>query len=135
MKFNILKLFFLLLPCLVHPLGMLGSGTMQVRNFPYEIYRGGPQNWKTVQDNRGRVYIANRDGMLAFDGGRWSKYVLPNFTAIRTLLYDEHEDRIYAGGTEEFGFSVLTLFRAISPTRPLCLRCHSKGLRSPKYGT
>ena len=86
------------------PESVSGAGFLQVRNFPHEDYHGGPQNWAFAQDSLGRVYIGNRDGMLSFDGERWHKFGLPNNTTVRSLLYVPAEDRIYAGGTDEFGY-------------------------------
>lgn len=80
------------------------SGFIQVRNFTRDSYSGGPQNWDVTHDALGRLYIANRDGMIASDGERWQKYPLTNQTTVRSLLYDPSTDRIYCGGTEEFGY-------------------------------
>ena len=85
-------------------LPVMTSGFMEVRNFPRDIYKGGPQNWDVIQDSVGNLYVGNRDGMLSFDGERWHKYVLPNLSAVRTILYDKDTDRIYVGGSEEFGY-------------------------------
>lgn len=104
------------------------SGFIKVRNFPKEAYSGGAQNWAFVQDSVGKIYIGNRDGLLLFDGNRWKKYVLPNYTTVRSLLYDSSTERIYAGGSEELGYftpdektgelkytSILNLFPQHSP--------------------
>lgn len=83
---------------------MSGVGFMPVRNFMRDAYGGGPQNWCFAQDSLGRVFVGNRDGMLAFDGERWHRYYLPNQTTVRSLYYDSESDRMYAGGTDEFGY-------------------------------
>lgn len=80
------------------------SGFLEVRNFPRDSYKGGPQNWDVIQDSVGNLYVGNRDGMLSFDGERWHKYVLPNLSTVRAMLYDKDTDRIYVGGSEEFGY-------------------------------
>lgn len=83
---------------------VLAAGFLQLRNFSHDDYNGGPQNWAFAQDSIGRVYIGNRDGMLSFDGERWRKFPLANGTTVRALLYVAPEDRIYASGTDEFGY-------------------------------
>ncbi len=104
--------------------GVQGAGFLQVRNFTHEAYQGGPQNWAFAQDSLGRVYIGNRDGMLSFDGERWHKFGLPNSTTVRSLLYVPSENRIYAGGTDEFGYFEATRengtlrFRSLKGTLP-----------------
>ncbi|MCM1071356.1 MAG: LuxR C-terminal-related transcriptional regulator [[Clostridium] fimetarium] len=80
------------------------GGFVPVRNFTRESYGSGAQNWECVQDSAGRIYVANRDGMLAFDGSRWKRYTLPNFTTVRSLMFEQETGRIYAGGSGEFGY-------------------------------
>lgn len=80
------------------------AGLVQVRNFTREEYGAGRQNWDIVQDSLGRIYVGNSDGMMRFDGARWTHHRLPNFSTVRSLLYDGPTARIYAGGSEEFGF-------------------------------
>lgn len=89
---------------------LFAAGLIPVRNFSRDDYNGGTQNWRAVQDSLGRVYFANQSGMLIFDGRRWEMHHLPNFTSVRSLLIDTHRDaetpefRVYAGGTNEFGY-------------------------------
>ncbi len=80
------------------------AGFVPVRNFERDAYGGGPQNWCATHDSFGRLLVGNRDGMLMFDGTRWDKFYLSNYTAVRSLLYDPGSGRIYAGGSEVFGF-------------------------------
>ena len=80
------------------------AGFLPVRNFGRDFYRGGAQNWSVVQDSIGRIYVANRDGMLRFDGQRWHKFMLSNYTTVRSMMFDPTTGRIYAGGSEEFGY-------------------------------
>lgn len=81
-----------------------GVGLVPVRNFLRNDYKGGSQNWAMVQDSIGRVYIGNRDGVLVYDGLRWKPYYLGNYTTVRSLNFEGETGRIYAGGTEEFGY-------------------------------
>ena len=79
-------------------------GYLPVRNYSPSAYAAGPQNWAMAQDPLGRVYIANRDGLLRFDGVRWHREHLPNYTTVRCVFIDESNGRIYVGGTGEFGY-------------------------------
>lgn len=119
-------LFFILL--FVQSLTAEGAGFIPVRNFIRREYKGGPQNWDLVQDSIGRIYVGNRDGMLSYDGLNWKSHPIGNYTTVRSLLYDEDKNRIYAGGSEEFGYfqpdsingnlkyhSLLPLFGKIHP--------------------
>ena len=80
------------------------GGFIPVRNFSRQDYGSGAQNWECVQDSLGRIYVANRDGVLCFDGARWKSYTLPNFTTVCSLLFDNRTGRLYAGGSAEFGY-------------------------------
>ncbi len=91
----------LLLAAILH---IAAAGFIPVRNFDRHVYRGGPQNWGAVQDSLGRVFIGNRDGMLMFDGIRWRTHYISNYTAVRSLSYIPSSRRIYAGGSQEFGY-------------------------------
>lgn len=81
-----------------------GVGFAPVRNFSRQTYGGGAQNWAVTQDASGKVYFANRNGMLRFDGNKWSLFHLPNYTTVRAVYADEKSGRIYVGGTGEFGY-------------------------------
>ncbi|MDE5906111.1 MAG: hypothetical protein K2G66_00530, partial [Alistipes sp.] len=82
----------------------VAAGFLEVRSFVPSAYAGGAQNWAMCQDSVGRAYFANNAGMLSFDGERWNVNPLPNYSTVRTLLYEGDDDRIYAAGTEEFGY-------------------------------
>lgn len=101
---TILTFIFLLSYVLGCAVANASDGYVPVRNFTVSDYSGNAQNWGAVQDSLGRVYVANGYGMLCYDGGMWHLYHLPNYTSVRSLLYDKDTGRIYAGGSEEFGY-------------------------------
>lgn len=80
------------------------SGSVPVRNFTRQTYGGGTQNWCIVQDSLGRILVGNREGLLIFDGCRWQIHRLPNYTTVRSVMYDDETGRTYVGGSEEFGY-------------------------------
>lgn len=78
-----------------------------VRNFPKSLHTGGTQTWVISSDSLGRMYFGNNNGLLEFDGNRWSLYRLPNWSTVRSFLSDVSPAggrRIYVGGSEEFGW-------------------------------
>lgn len=101
---TILTLIILLINLACCFVANASDGYMPVRNFTITDYQGSAQNWGCIQDSLGRVYVANGYGMLCFDGSMWRLYHLPNFTSVRSLLFDGKTGRIYAGGSEEFGY-------------------------------
>ena len=67
-----------------------------------EIYNAGIQNWMISQDNQRFMYFANNEGLLEFNGSKWTLYPSPNETIIRSVkcIYD----KIYTGAFMEFGY-------------------------------
>jgi ligand-binding sensor domain-containing protein/DNA-binding CsgD family transcriptional regulator len=77
-------------------------GLPYISNFSREQYQAGTQNWSIAQDNYGLLYYANNDGVLRFDGSDWKLYPLPNNSIVRVV--SSIENKIYAGGFDEFGY-------------------------------
>lgn len=101
---TILTFTFLLMHIVGCAAANASDGYVPVRNFSIADYSGSAQNWGCVQDALGRVYVANGYGMLCYDGSSWRRYNLPNYTSVRSLLFDDARGCIYAGGSEEFGY-------------------------------
>lgn len=94
-------LLFILLP-----LEILAQNTIafpDIVNFPKQIYKAGLQNWDIKQDRFGKMYFANNEGLLCFDGKYWNNYPLPNKTNVRSVEISE-KNKIYVGGQDELGY-------------------------------
>jgi ligand-binding sensor domain-containing protein/DNA-binding CsgD family transcriptional regulator len=78
-------------------------GLPQIINYSKDDYHGGSQTWDIGQDSSGKMYFANNEGLLSFDGNYWKIYPLPNKTIVRSLSIDA-DGRIYVGGQNEIGF-------------------------------
>ena len=77
-------------------------GLPQIINFHNNDFKGGSQTWDIKQDAAGRMYFANNEGLLTFDGTYWKLYPQPNKTILRSIALSGN--RIYAGGQDELGF-------------------------------
>jgi ligand-binding sensor domain-containing protein len=77
-------------------------GLPQIINFNNNTFQGGAQTWDIKQDAAGKMYFANNEGLLTYDGSYWKIYPLLNKTILRSIAIDK--DRIYAGGQDEIGF-------------------------------
>jgi ligand-binding sensor domain-containing protein len=77
-------------------------GLPQIQNFGINDFHAGAQTWDIKQDKSGRMYFANNEGLLTYDGNYWKLYPQPNKTILRSLALDNN--RIYAGGQDELGF-------------------------------
>lgn len=75
-----------------------------VRNFYRKASKSGTQNWDIIQHKNDWMYFANNNGLMEFDGNRWTIYPIKNYTNIRSLYYDAPTNRIYAGAFNEFGY-------------------------------
>lgn len=73
-----------------------------IHNHTSVEYDGASQNWGIDVDNRGIIYAANNQGLLSFDGQQWELFPLNNSSVIRSVL--SHQDRIYTGSYQEFGY-------------------------------
>ncbi|MCB2220762.1 MAG: LuxR C-terminal-related transcriptional regulator [Bacteroidetes bacterium] len=78
-------------------------GTPFITNYSRNDFKAGQQSWMIDQAPDGRLYFANNDGLLEFDGINWELYPLPKRIIVRSI-YTAPEGRIYVGGYNEFGF-------------------------------
>ena len=78
-------------------------GLREIINYEKLEYNAGAQNWDIRQDKQGRIYFANNEGLLCFDGIYWKLYPLPNKTIVRSIEFGK-DNRIYIGGQDEIGF-------------------------------
>lgn len=60
-------------------------------------------NYAIAQSADSRVFVGNADGVLVFDGARWSLVRMPNNDLVRSLAADA-SGRIYVGGYDAFGY-------------------------------
>ncbi|MCO5936533.1 transcriptional regulator [Mucilaginibacter sp. RB4R14] len=78
-------------------------GQRKTVNYEKRQYNAGTQNWKIRQDAQGRMYLANNEGVLVFDGSYWQLYPLPNKTIVRSLEFGA-DKKLYVGGQDEIGY-------------------------------
>lgn len=80
------------------------EGNPYITIFDKEEYGGGAQCWDSKLLPNGHLLIANDQGILEFDGERWTKYTLPNNSICRSIHIEKQ--RIYAGGQDEIGYFI-----------------------------
>ncbi|HEX5755221.1 MAG TPA: hypothetical protein VFY12_02545, partial [Arenimonas sp.] len=76
-----------------------GSPPFTVFTPDIDVY---PQHFGVAQDADGIVYLGSVDGVLEFDGERWSLLRLPNRELVRSLAVDG--SRVFVGGYNSFGY-------------------------------
>lgn len=77
-------------------------GLPQIINFGHNVFQGGTQTWDIKQDGSGRMYFANNEGLLTYDGSYWKIYPQPNKTILHSIALNRN--RVYAGGQDEIGY-------------------------------
>lgn len=83
--------------------GQLDVKRAKISVFLKKDYSGGTQNWDIERDNWGRLFIANNEGLLIYDGINWQLHAVPNKTIVRSIALSS-SGRIYAGAQDEFGY-------------------------------
>lgn len=78
------------------------QGLPFITNYEALSYRAGIQNFDIIQDDLGRIFVANNLGLLEFDGKTWSRYGLNN-TKVRSAFMGA-DRRIYVGSQADFGY-------------------------------
>ena len=78
-------------------------GRNELVSYTRNQYGGGTQNWAIVQDKNKRLFVANNEGLLVFDGTNWQVYPVPNKTILRSIGYGA-DGRLYAGAQDELGY-------------------------------
>ena len=74
-----------------------------VYGFKRSDYEGGSQNWSIVQDASKRLYIANNEGLLVYNGTSWQLIPVSNKTIVRSIAFGFGE-KLYAGAQDELGY-------------------------------
>ncbi|MBT3208074.1 MAG: hypothetical protein HN704_07835 [Bacteroidetes bacterium] len=78
-------------------------GTPFIRNFERSDYKGGLQTWMIENSDNGKMYFANNNGLIEYDGHNWEIYPISNSSVLHCFLLSEN-GKIYVGGFNEFGY-------------------------------
>lgn len=90
--------------CFVHEGVSQGQiGTLEVFSYNRSVYTAGTQNWEFALDSNGRLYVANNEGLLTFNGTNWQLYPVPNKTILRSIAFGA-DGKLYAGAQDELGY-------------------------------
>ncbi len=81
--------------------GLIGQN--EVKSFTRDLYGAGTQNWAMAQDKNNRLYIANNEGLLVFDGTNWQVFPVPNKTILRSIGFGTG-GKLYGGAQDEIGY-------------------------------
>jgi DNA-binding CsgD family transcriptional regulator len=93
---------YLILSITLIPSALTAQYTPYFQNYSLSEYNAGNKNWDISKAENGKLYVANNNGLLEYDGLKWSFNELPNKTTIRSVL--ALNGLIYTGSYEEFGY-------------------------------
>lgn len=79
------------------------EGNKYLHNFTPFDYNASDQNWSSVQDKNGFIYVANLNGVLVYNGKHWKTVRLPEEVNVFSLDID-NKNTVYVGGESEFGY-------------------------------
>lgn len=78
-------------------------GIPDLHNYGPNDHGSGTQTWDILQDDEGRMYFANRGGVITFDGHYWNTIPMANHNTARSMAMDGN-GTIYVGGVAEVGY-------------------------------
>lgn len=67
------------------------------------MYGTGEQNWDIIQDSVGRIFVANNDAVMIYDGKYWQTVVNPNGNAV-SFISKATRDQMFVGCDGDFGY-------------------------------
>jgi signal transduction histidine kinase len=73
-----------------------------VHHYEPSLYKAHAQNWQIVQNPLGLIFIANNNGILVYDGVKFSLFETPNSSVVRSL--HTYENRVFYGAQNDFGY-------------------------------
>ncbi len=73
-----------------------------IQSYSPDEYNAANQNWDITQSEEKDIFFANNDGLLKFNGSRWTIYNSPNGSIVRSVK--AVKNRVYAGLYEDFGY-------------------------------
>lgn len=74
-----------------------------IKNISKEEYKAGNQCFSISQGKDGYIYVANRTGLLEYNGSSWNNYSLESVHPSRKILTSD-EGLIYYGHFQDFGY-------------------------------
>ncbi|WP_317043519.1 triple tyrosine motif-containing protein [Flavobacterium pectinovorum] len=93
------KLFIL---CFLMGFVLFSQELPPIVKYPSTVYGAGNQSWMISQDDQNRMYFANNDGLLEYNGTNWELYPTPNETIMRSVKVIDN--KVYTGCYMNFGY-------------------------------
>ncbi|WP_452222701.1 triple tyrosine motif-containing protein [Lacinutrix chionoecetis] len=85
-----------------------------INTFTPQQYNGENQNWAISQAQDQTIFVANKVGLIEYNGAKWTRYNSPNETTLRAVKVVG--EKIYTGAYMEFGFWTRNAFGVLEYT-------------------
>ena len=95
-------ILFIFTPLFTTNLYSTDVGIPLIQNYSSKEYSAHGQNWYAAKGPKGRMYFANSNGLLIYDGIEWELLELPDNPIVRSIYVDSLEFLI--GAQEDFGY-------------------------------
>jgi len=79
------------------------AGSYYSHHYTMKEYGASAQNWGGVEDSHGIMIFANGDGVLTYDGARWTLIETPTQSVIRSIAVND-SGVVYVGALDDFGY-------------------------------
>ena len=79
-------------------------GSPYTKTYSSKDFPANNQNWSITNDTSGVMYFGNTNGILEFDGIKWTLTQTPKKSAIRALSIDGKNNTLYVGAANDFGY-------------------------------
>ncbi|WP_244881874.1 triple tyrosine motif-containing protein [Flavobacterium chungangense] len=88
--------------CFLIAFALFSQELPPIVKYPSTLYGAGNQSWMISQDEQNRIYFANNEGLLEYNGTNWELYPTPNETIMRSVKVIDN--KIYTGCYMNFGY-------------------------------
>ncbi len=92
---------------LVYILCTLGAfaqhGNYYINNYTPSSYGAGDQNWNIIQDSLGRLFVANNDAVMMYDGRNWHPINITDGSTVSSVAKTKN-NILLVGGVGDFGY-------------------------------
>ncbi|HXU28270.1 MAG TPA: hypothetical protein VN698_13650, partial [Bacteroidia bacterium] len=79
------------------------EGSYYINNYTPSAYGAGDQNWSIVQDSLGRLFVANNDAVMMYDGKYWQMTELTGGKIVSSVAKTSN-NIILVGAVGDFGY-------------------------------
>lgn len=83
-------------------LGLVAQELPPISNYAPTAYLGGIQNWSITQNENHKIFFANNEGLLVFNGSKWKLFPSNNESILRSV--HSYQGKIYSGAYMDFGY-------------------------------